>query len=952
MFRNLEPPSRKTRLILIGSLAAFAVLLLIVLLAVFVRAKKNAPEVGPVLNTKDRIECPGFKDEADCKAHGCEYANVKSGPACFMKKDKFGYKVIKVNTVLANNSENAFLSSKSATTPYGPSMPLVKFEVIYITENIVRIKISDSNNQRYEVPVQHEFPLLKEKIPINKEKLAYEVEYEKSSSDHANFSFLIRRKADNAIIWDTKIGGLILSDKYLQISSYLPSKNIYGLGEHVHPSLRHDMEYRTWPMFARDRFPEGGYTNLYGVHPFYTCLENSSNSHGVLFLNSNAMDVVLLPEPGITFRTTGGIIDMFFFVGTQPETVVNLYTSLIGKPMLPPYWSLGFQLSRYGYNSLNNVKSVVEETRKAGIPQDVQFLDIDHMENNRDFTWNKNEFAGLQEYMHKTREEYGLKWIIILDPAIEAAQNYSAFESGIKSNVFIKRSHLWKPEMFPEQVRNYNITFGKVWPNSYVAFPNFFDETAKSWWIMNIVEYHKELPFEGLWIDMNEPSNFGTNEDRPFYCPKTGDCWSLKCPNSPYDDPPYNPLKESGSERLSKMTLCMESVHDNGTLNYRHYDVHSLYGWSQTQPTLAAAELATGYRSLVITRSTYPSSGRYAGHWLGDNRSSWDDLRRSIIGMMEFNIFGIPYIGADVCGFNGETTPELCIRWMQLGAFYPFFRNHNGMNEKAQDPVALGADVVAASKRAVERRYILNPYLYTLFFHAHVDGSTVVRPLFHQFPEDQNTWNNGEQFMWGKCLLISPVLTPGAKSVKMYLPDTEWWHFKGTESHLEKVRKDYLDEHEIMEDIPLHVRGGCIIPTEDYKMGNKYQTKNITLYVFPYKDESSGDLYVDSLNSRKPIENENYEKFNFVYSNCTILILPKAKPQKEITFGWTLTKIHVFKVKAAQKVFVGNISSKGNETSYAFNTTSNVLSINVDRKFREIEIISWEDGNKLCQMLF
>ncbi|GFR15422.1 sucrase-isomaltase, intestinal [Trichonephila clavata] len=125
-----------------------------------------------------------------------------------------------------------------------------------------------------------------------------------------------------------------------------------------------------------------------------------------------------------------------------------------------------------------------------------------------------------------------------------------------------------------------------VWPETHVAFPNFLDDKAKNWWINTIVDYHKKLPFDGLWIDMNEPSNFGTNEDKPFYCENKPKCWSLKCPNSPYDDPPYNPLKDSGSERISKMTLCMESIHSSETINYRHYDVHSIYGWSQSQPTL------------------------------------------------------------------------------------------------------------------------------------------------------------------------------------------------------------------------------------------------------------------------------------------------------------------------------------------------------------------------------
>jgi len=120
-------------------------------------------------------------------------------------------------------------------------------------------------------------------------------------------------------------------------------------------------------------------------------------------------------------------------------------------------------------------------------------------------------------------------------------------------------------------------------------------------------------------------------------------------------------------------------------------------------------------------------------------------------------------------GFNGNTTVQLCARWHQLGAFYPFSRNHNAEEDKDQDPASLGPIVIEAAKKALETRYSLLPYLYTLFFRAHIYGDTVVRPLFFEFTTDPNSYEIETQFLWGSALMIVPTLYENATSVRLLI---------------------------------------------------------------------------------------------------------------------------------------------------------------------------------------
>ncbi|XP_068960065.1 sucrase-isomaltase, intestinal-like [Petaurus breviceps papuanus] len=145
--------------------------------------------------------------------------------------------------------------------------------------------------------------------------------------------------------------------------------------------------------------------------------------------------------------------------------------------------------------------------------------------------------------------------------------------------------------------------------------------------------------------------------------------------------------------------------------------------------------------------------------------------------MMEFSLFGISYTGADICGFFNDAEYEMCARWMQLGAFYPFSRNHNTIGQKRQDPVAWNSTFEDLSRNVLQTRYTLLPYLYTLMHMAHVEGSTVVRPLLHEFVEDKETWDIYLQFLWGPAFLVSPVLEPNVRNVTAYFANAPWYDY-------------------------------------------------------------------------------------------------------------------------------------------------------------------------------
>ncbi|TKC46653.1 hypothetical protein EI555_004921 [Monodon monoceros] len=692
-------------------------------------------------------------------------------------EDNHGYNA--EGTTSTNTGLEAKLNRIPSPTLFGNDINTVLLTTQSQTPKRFRFKITDPNNRRYEVP--HQF--VKEFSGTAASDTLYDVKVIDNP-----FSIKVYRKSNDRLLFDTSIGPLVYSDQYLQISARLSSEYIYGIGEHIHKRFRHDLYWKTWPIFTRDQLPGDNNNNLYGHQTFFMCIEDTSGkSFGVFLMNSNAMEIFIQPTPIVTYRVTGGILDFYIFLGDTPEQVVQQYQELIGRPTMPAYWSLGFQLSRWNYKSLDVVKEVVRRNREAGIPFDTQVTDIDYMEDKKDFTYDQVAFNGLPEFVQDLHD-HGQKYVIILDPAISIEKRangaaYETYERGTAQNVWVNES----------------------------------DGTTAI-----------------IGEDMNEVSSF-------IHGSKKG------CSDNKLNYPAFTP--DILDKILYSKTICMDAVQHWG----KQYDVHSLYGYSMAIATEKAVQkVFPNKRSFILSRSTFAGSGSYAAHWLGDNTASWEQMEWSITGMLEFGLFGIPL---------------------------------------HQDPAFFGPNslLVNSSRHYLNIRYTLLPFLYTLFYKAHMFGETVARPVLHEFYEDTNSWIEDTQFLWGPSLLITPVLKQGADTVSAYIPNATWYDFETGAKRPWKGQR--VDMYLPADKIGLHLRGGYIIPIQQPAVTTTASRNNpLGLIVALDEDnKAKGDFFWDDGETKDTIQNGNYILYTFSVSNNLLIYNLMFNLGRNFTVQWNQT---------------------------------------------------------------
>ncbi|GIX98447.1 lysosomal alpha-glucosidase [Caerostris extrusa] len=385
-----------------------------------------------------------------------------------------------------------------------------------------------------------------------------------------------------------------------------------------------------------------------------------------------------------------------------------------------------------------------------------------------------------------------------------------------------------KLDLFLKDVNGSDLE-AKVWNVNSTVFPDFSNPNTSSYWAKQFTDFHSKLQFDGAWLDMNEPLNF-----------KNGSLYG--CPDNEIENPQYLPGRPYP---LRTLTACMTAKH-HSTI---HYNEHNLVAFREAHATFDALKDIRNKRPFIISRATFAGQGVHSGHWSGDITSDWDDMRYTIPAMLLFNMYGIPMVGSDICGFRLNTTDDLCTRWQALGAFYPFSRNHNDFDTIEQDPAAMSENVLKATKDNLNTRYYMLPYFYTLFHLSHDFGEITVRPLFFEFPNDKNVYNINDQFLWGPAVLIMPVL------------------YNDTNEISPTIQK-YMVE---LTDIKVAVRGGYILPLQIPGNTTTECRKNAfdLLVAFNENQEATGVLYWDDGDSLDTYENGIYNEISFTAKdNC------------------------------------------------------------------------------------
>jgi len=633
-----------------------------------------------------------------------------------------------------------------------------------LSDGIVKIcyeKKDDSIKRNVSFALTKDVLKNSKKINISEQAQGYEIFTDKLiiRINKEPFQIRIFDKYQKLLLEDYKNKGFIQEGENIASFKTLRSnEEFFGLGEKNGPINRRGKSFRMWnsdkPCYGVNEDP------LYKSIPFFM----SNYGYGIFFDNTYKSEFKMGSESDeyYSFEAMGGQMTYYFIYGPTYKQILKGYIQLTGKPIMPPSWALGFSQSRGMLTNEELTREIASQFRDRKIPCDIIYQDIGWTQNLQDFEWKKENYTNPIQ-MLADLDEQGFKVIVSQDPVV-SQDNKKQWKEADSLGYFTTDVRTGKSYDMP-------------WPwGGNCGVVDFTKPEVANWW-GNYQQKVIDDGVRGFWTDMGEPA------------------WS----------------NEEDTDRLFMK-------HHMGM----HKEIHNVYGLTWDKVVTEQFEKHNpNTRIFQMTRSAYAGMQKYTFAWSGDSGNGndvlngWSNLQQQISIALSAGMGLIPFWTCDISGYCGDISDkeemgELYARWIQFGIFNPLSRAHHEGNN-AVEPWEFGSEIEQICKKAIELKYQLFPYIYSCAREACETGLPLMRAVVLEYPNDKETYHLNNQFLFGKDLMVAPVVEKGASHVKIYLPEGEWIDFSnGISSYQGKRWIDYPVE---LESIPLFVKKGSIIPS-------------------------------------------------------------------------------------------------------------------------------------------
>lgn len=678
-------------------------------------------------------------------------------------------------------------------------------------------------------------------------------------------------------------------DNYLKVDledgfslSYIMAKRdiVYGLGENVGGLNKRGGIYESFCSDDFNHTPDK--KSLYAAHNFI--IINGEIPFGLFVDHPGKVifDIGFTDKNNLTIKAENINFDLYIIEGDSPKDIVKEFRIAIGESFIPPKWAFGFQQSRWSYPDAESISGIADQFRENDIPCDTIYMDIDYMDNYKNFTVDKSKFPNFPQFVKDIKNK-GFRLIPIIDAGCKIEEGYEIHEEGMDNGFFCVDED-GKPFV------------GAVWPGK-VHFPDFLNSDARKWF-GDKYSFLIDQGIEGFWNDMNEPAIFYSEKGLKKAIDKIENIHGKNLDIYSFFD-----LKDT-FEKISNNEDDYKSFYHNvhGKM-INHYDVHNLYGYNMTKA--AGESFALNYpdkRFLLFSRASSVGMHRYGGIWTGDNKSWWEHLLLNIKMMPSLNMLGFLYSGSDIGGFGCNANAELVTRWTQFGIFTPLLRNHAALFTRIQEPFSFDAESTNIMREAIKFRYALIPYIYSEFMKSALNSDSYFRPLSFDFP-GEIAERVEDQLLVGDSIMLAPIYTANTIGRNVWLPEEMLlWKVTNYTEHDFTVLRDgfnYIDVD--INETPVFVRKNKILIVGSHAANiESIDNSEITLIAFT-NDKAVYSLYDDD-GTTWGYKKGDYSKTEFIITH------DNGKPELIVTGeSRGIKKVNYSIVNSDGKIFKGSL---------------------------------------------